>query len=692
MGMKETEKRTKEIKCEKEKSRKKKVTAAAPYLGVAAIAAVVLYCIVTPDFFWSMVKEVRQIYYGRICMTGCVCLLGVYACFARFDGDEKKEKRKGILLFLMTPVVAFLMLEYASSAGPSMIWSVYNIVAILRSIMTIAIIFIILITFFAVFNSMFASGVVICAMVVVFDLANYFTYQFRGIPLLATDLSNTGTALSVAGSYEYLLGFHQLMMVICMAEWCILLWRMKKSKLPSRKIHAVCAGAAVVIFTGCVLVALFTPIVSDVANVYVSTFRPNKSYKKNGAILTFIQSIRLMEIEEPEGYSVEAVEEIAKKYQSDENAADAKTPNVIAIMDEAFADLQSIAEFETSEELMPFYKSLTENAVKGTVHVSVLGGQTVNSEFEFLTGLSTAFMPENATAYRLYIKNPLPNLTSILREQDYQGLIALHPYQKNGYNRQSVYPLLGFEEFISIENMKYGAEDKLRCYISDDADMKMVVEQYEKAKDESDAPFYLFNVTMQNHSGYLTKYKNFDTPISVEQSLASDEITYYVNLVRKTDEALQHLIEYFEDVEEPTVIVFFGDHAPRLSDEFYSKLLGKDMENFSRKDMLELYQTPFLIWANYDIEEAQDVHISTNYLCTTMLEAAGMELTPFHQYLSELKETLPIITAKGYYGENGKLYQVDDEDSPYYELLQEYERIQYNNLFDTNNRIENFFE
>ncbi len=677
---------------EKGLKRKKRVSDVLPYLGAVFLVVFLVYCSVTPDFFWKIRKGVRHIYYGRIVLTGLVVLLGFYTCFGRFHKEGEREKKKGALIFLLTPVVSFLMLEYASTAGPSLIWHSFKPVPVLRTIFTLIILVILLFILYVVTNSMFASGSLICIAVIVFDLANYYTYTFRGIPLLASDLTAIETAVSVAGNYEYKLDYHRLVMVVCMVEWCILLFRIKKIKIAPKK-HLKCAIAGIAVFAVCAFTALYSPIIPKVARVYVSTYRPNKSYLKNGVILTFVRSIQLMFIDEPEGYSAKRAEEIAAPYRnSKESEQESCTPNVIAIMDEAFADLQAVGDFETSEDLMPYYRSLTENAVKGFVHVSVFGGQTVNTEFEFLTGLSKAFLPEGSTAYRLYIKGPLPSLTTALKKQEYQGLLALHPYLANGYSRQTAYPYLGFADFISREDMTYDASDKIRTYISDEKDMQTIIEEYEKAKAVSGAPFYLFNVTMQNHSSYAKDYPNFEQTITVQEGYDFPEVKRYVNLVRKTDEALEHLIAYFSKVEEPTVIVFFGDHEPGLPMEFYSKLFGKDVEKLSRKETMEMYKTPFLIWANYEIEEKEDVHISSNYLSTLMMETAGMEMPPLNRFLAQLCEEVPILTSNGYYGDDGKLYILNDKKSPYYERICEYQILQYNDLFDTRNRINDFFD
>ncbi len=361
-------------------------------------------------------------------------------------------------------------------------------------------------------------------------------------------------------------------------------------------------------------------------------------------------------------------------------------------MDEAFADLRRPSVISGPAKMYAILPQSYKNTVKGFSYVSVFGGQTANTEFEFLTGLSKAFVPASATPYQLYIKSLLPGLTTHLGNQDYQGMLAFHPFRANGYNRDHVYPNLGFSDFISLKDLDVSASDKIRNFVSDAADFQVIIDQYEQAKKKSNAPFYLFNVTMQNHSGYDQDFDNLDMPISIEEKCDDPELKRYLNLIHHSDTALKSLIEYFSKQKDPTVIVFFGDHEPGLSNEVYSKILGKNVEKLSAEENMNLYKTPFLIWANYDIEEQENVNISMNYLSTLMLESTGMKLSPFNQFLLDIHKQIPVLTTNGYFGEDGSYYSLKDESSPYYESLRKYQILQYNDLFDKKKRIENFFD
>ena len=604
-----------------------------------------------------------------------------------------KEERIALTVFFLTPLVALLFLEYANPAGPGLIFYSIRPSCLLRFGVTAFLFYIVMGFLFALTGSMRFSGCFLCIFSIIFSLTNYFTTTFRGIPILASDLTIMGTAMNVVGNYKYSLDLTRTITLLGLITWCILLFRVKRLRLPKgkKRISAILGSAAICFSSFWIMI--YTPVMTVTPmHVTVNTFRPIKSYRKNGCVLTFMRSIQLMIIHKPDGYSANAAEEIAAPYRSETSSGNAKTPNVIAIMDEAFADLQAVGDFRTSEDVMPFYHSLTKNTVKGFSYVSVFGGQTANTEFEFLTGLSKAFVPASATPYQLYIKSLLPGLTTHLGNQDYQGMLAFHPFRANGYNRDHVYPNLGFSDFISLKDLDVSASDKIRNFVSDAADFQVIIDQYEQAKKKSNAPFYLFNVTMQNHSGYDQDFDNLDMPISIEEKCDDPELKRYLNLIHHSDTALKSLIEYFSKQKDPTVIVFFGDHEPGLSNEVYSKILGKNVEKLSAEENMNLYKTPFLIWANYDIEEQENVNISMNYLSTLMLESTGMKLSPFNQFLLDIHKQIPVLTTNGYFGEDGSYYSLKDESSPYYESLRKYQILQYNDLFDKKKRIENFFD
>lgn len=389
-------------------------------------------------------------------------------------------------------------------------------------------------------------------------------------------------------------------------------------------------------------------------------------------------------------------------------------PNIICIMNESLSDLSILGDLHTNMDYMPFMHSLKENTIRGNLYVPVNGAGTSNTEFEFLTGNSLAFLPAGANVYQLYIDDELPSLATTLGDLGYSKT-AFHPYYASGWNRPKVYPLMGFEDFVTIEDMidpkileayqnsdnnvsilqqllKQHYPDKdmlLRRYISDDYDFDQIISMYEAKK--KDTPMFLFNVTMQNHGGYMLSYSNFFQKIYLQDmSEHYSKANRYLSLVYESDQAFEKLINYFKKQDEPTIICMFGDHQPYLETEFFEELLGNDLNHLNIQQTQDRYVTPFFIWANYDIQEQYIDKISSNYLSTLLLETAGLPLTDYNQYLSDLYQSLPVIDSIGCIDKTGTYYS-KDEASPYKDLLAEYEKIQYNNLFDTKNRANSLF-
>ena len=159
----------------------------------------------------------------------------------------------------------------------------------------------------------------------------------------------------------------------------------------------------------------------------------------------------------------------------------------------------------------------------------------------------------------------------------------------------------------------------------------------------------------------------------------------YFKGITVRDKWTQKLVEYFSKVKEPTVICMFGDHQPTVETNFIAEVMGvKDIDNLTIEEEQKRYTTPFFIWANYDIEEKMIQRLSVNYLSSLVLQTAGLELTEYNKYLLKLSETLPVINTAGYIDAEGNYYKWSD-NSPYTDIIKEYEKIQYNCIFDQKN-------
>ena len=384
-----------------------------------------------------------------------------------------------------------------------------------------------------------------------------------------------------------------------------------------------------------------------------------------------------------------------------------KQPNIIMIMNESFADLDALGDLETNIEVMPFFNSLKENTIRGSLQVSTHGGGTACTEYEALTGNSQSFLSAGAVAYSASMHDTSPSIAWNLRAQGYQTE-AFHPYYASGWSREKAYAYMGFERFVALEDLvpqsilemtaadRIGAIEKEvdpsdgdvynRDYMSDHYDFKIVEDMYE-ARNKS-RPYFMFNVTIQNHGGYLDPSANFQEEVRITNMDGTyPQANRYLSLMHASDKAFEKLIGYFKNVKEPTIVVMFGDHLPSLEKEFYTELFGEAPENFDITKNQAYHQTPFVIWANYDIPEKDMGTISTNYLSPLILETAGLKLTDYERYLASLYKSLPVISNLGYVDTKGEaFYQIPENQSAIKRLVNDYQCVAYNNLMDTGHR------
>jgi len=610
------------------------------------------------------------------------------------------------LVFIVPSVLLFVKIRFSNIANTitSIAFSIFVIIEnyvmlqvsqgypIILMSKTCLVVNIIVITaifafFFMIFNSFKVGIASICITTTVFGLANYYVIKFRGLGLIAADVTNFKTAANVATGYTYELDSGVYMLVITSIAIILLSTKLGENTFTKGPMRIVSTVLAL-----CVIGGTWYIYDSGLERFNKATdvkyFKPQETFKKKGMYATFARSVKDLIVEEPEGYSVDVVKELTSDYIKGNYATNKEgNPNIIVIMDEAFVDFSSLTNLPINEDCLPFYHSLTENTIKGQLFVPVFAGGTASTEFEVITSNSMAFIPSGVAAYAAYIDKPMSSLATTLKKYEYCGIQALHPHKPTGYDRDTTYPLLGFEEFITKKDFTNN-EERVHGHISDTEDFKRIIKEYEEFRTESDAPYFMFNVTMQNHSPYEGNLESKGIELMYDKEYPQAE--FHANLMKYTDDALKTLITYFENVDEPTMIVFFGDHQPKIEKGFYKKvandyLLGDEYSSMKK------YCSQYFIWTNYDIEEKENFNISSNYLTPLMLDVAGMEMSGYQSYVYDLMQEIPVFTKKGYVGSDGVFYKIEDENSPYYQRIKEYKFIQYNNVFDVKNRIEGFY-
>lgn len=506
---------------------------------------------------------------------------------------------------------------------------------------------------------------------------NYFVFMFRGNEFIFSDIRSAATGLSVAGNYTFTID-DRAVYIILLSILFFSFARKCNVSFISKKIwmRVVCVSMVVL---GCVYVSAQT------VDTVTETWEQKGSYR-NGYILNFVLSIRDYFVQPPESYSGEAVAALEAEYIALSGDMPEEKPTVIVIMSESYSDLSVVGDLKTNEEVTPYYNSLTENTIKGYALSSVFGAKTANSEWEFMSGNSMAFLPDGAVVYQQYISEEPTTLVSNMKNFGYT-CVALHPYYNTGWSRNLVYPDMGFDEMYFLEH--FDESEMVRRYISDEEYYNKIIDRFESKSGNED--LFIMSISMQNHGGYTEKYESFPENIQVLGGTYEDA-NQYLSLLNNSDKALEQFIGYFENVEEPVEIVFFGDHLPSLKSKFFKSLNGKGLSGLELDQLQDLYTIPFMIWTNYDTEEVEVEMSSINYLATLALERAGLPMPAYNQFLLDMMEHIPAINSRGYYSLSEGTYKyLTDAEGEEAEWINKYEILQYNNMFDLKAQSEVFF-
>lgn len=525
-------------------------------------------------------------------------------------------------------------------------------------------IYVFIFVLFGEFCNRKTTGLIVCRVLFwVIENFNFVVTYYRGKSIYFPDLFSVKTALNVAGGYTFPKSKVWLICIIIMLVSLIIIWNYRKYDYDyNRNLKHKFIKVGGMMMIPLMVVMLQIPTHFKFRGYFFST--------TEYWLYSFAMSAYQMNIVKPENYNSKEIP-IEEKSDSITETAEIM-PNVVFIMNESFSDLRTISDFDGSDTVMPYFDSLVENdsSTSGDLYVSIYGGNTANTEFEVLTGNSMYFLPYDTTSYNLYVKNDTYSLASYFNQMGYRT-IAFHPAAQANYYRNNVYPKLGFQESYFEED--YNDLEYLRGFTSDESNYDKVIGFFEEKEQEQ--PIFLFNVTVQNHGPFDLEDDKFINSISLEnEQFAVTE--QYLSCLNYSDEALKELLRYFENYEEPVAVVFFGDHQPKIDNEFYEMLYGKNLEDLTKEENIKKYIVPYIIWTNYNVEFKQEEEmISANYLGAYTLAQLGLPQPAFYKYLNKLSEIYPVITTQGV-SSNGIEYVENTYD------LETYEKLCYNSLFE----------
>lgn len=520
---------------------------------------------------------------------------------------------------------------------------------------------------------------------------NHVKLVMRGDTFMPWDLVSAGIAVKTGSTYYFHVTVNFIVsLIFALAIVCFIRLTVTRRYVFSRVRLAMMGFASAVFMLSIFGLVLNTKLLNKV-NVYYEVYPPFQSYNENGTYMAFFYHMNNIHARGKENNSPEATTELIYYYESQVASQklnkkvvknDVK-PNVICIMSEAYCDLNEIRELETSEPATPFYDSLVEDTRNGPLAVSIFGGGTCNTEFEFLTGYSMSSLLPGSSVYSFYINHQTEALPALFGENGYRT-VALHSFDGDWWDRREKYPMLGFNEFYTRDDFPEDAH-YVRRYISDMDTFHKITDIY----DQSEQPLFLFCVTMQNHADFSEHYDNMAYDIKINNVVKEDgeHFTYaenYLSLLRESDDALKYLIEYLSESDEPTIVVFFGDHLPTLDAGFYDAMLNTDLGTVNIEDSVELYNTQYFVWANYDISKnaGEDGVSSANFLGQDVLDLAGIKSPETRACLRVLESQISAISSVAVYDKDGVPHtDYSTLSRENLDIIEDYSFIQYGLIY-----------
>ncbi len=465
---------------------------------------------------------------------------------------------------------------------------------------------------------------IISAIWVILGIANGYILLKRVTPFNAQDLKIAGDGIALINNYCN--GFEVVVIVVgavALLIWLVSMWR--RGGQYAGKIHHIAALIGIIVCG--VLYTFVTNVAID--KRVVSTYFGNIAfaYEDYGLPYCFSASLFNTGISEPNGYTKKAMAKIDKDgalNKSTTSLSSDKLPNIIVVQLESFFDVANAEFFTTSEDALPNLHNLYKNYSSGYFKVPSVGAGTANTEFEVLTGMNLRYFGPGEYPYKTYSKkHPTESAATALASLGY-GTHALHDNTGNFYSRANVFNNMGFDTFTSKEFMNV-LQTTENGWAKDEILTQHIMEAMDTTKQED----FVFTVSVQGHGNYPETQLIENPKIKVEgieDEALKNKWEYYVNQVYEMDQFVGDLIKAVEKRNEPSVVVFYGDHLPTMG------LKAEDLKS------RYLYNTNYVIWDNIGLQK-QDKNIPAYQLMSEVLNRLDIHSGTVFNYHQQRKGT-----------------------------------------------------
>lgn len=529
-------------------------------------------------------------------------------------------------------------------------------------------------------------------------IVNRLKMQLREEPLTLPDFMLGTEAAKVVKFSELPISNLIILSCIFWAIMSVFLFVFIKSDKLRWPVKVAGITAAIALFTVSYMSVYKDNKLYDSFEVQGSIYSRVNQFKSRGFLYSFLVRANNYKDIKPEGYSKAEAEKILDGYKKQPDTVnDGKMPHIIAVMGEAFYDIDRIKGIQFNEGYDPLanFNRISRQGYKGRIVTNIFGGGTANTEFAFLTGHSMPIMPEMDSPYSSYLRKDTFSLTRVLEKKGYSTL-AFHPGDPWFYNRKNVYDFFGFDNIFFKNAMDLNKVKLNYGYISDRDTADFILGKFRTHLSEKPGvPFFNFTVNIDNHGPYSKE--DLGNPEILKRQDTMDDAAYYtlnnyINGVMRCDQALGYLVDSINEMDEPVVFLYFADHLPFLGENNlgYKALNFDASQSGSLEAFLNQYETPYFIFSNSAARKLLSDKgvppltgtaptISSNYLATELLEYTGLDGGAYYNFLSEFKKTMPVITNR-FYEENGTFTENLSNEGK--KLLDRYRQLQYYMLME----------
>ena len=549
-----------------------------------------------------------------------------------------------LLCYLVLPLILVFLIEcmaYHSLIGGFQL-IIFHPYSYLINVMIISASF----TFALVFRKRIGVIILLSLFWLTGGIINFVLLFFRVTPFTSSDLLLIRDGLDVAT--KYLNTFHYIaigiLIVTVITLFVLFFLKTSQTERKPKYIHSI------PIILGALLLTWGGVLLGQSTGLLETAFRElSQSYLKNGFIYCFGASLLNTGISKPSDYSAEVMEQLTENYEIQTESEEGVTyyshkPNIVIVQLESFFNVNRLKDVKFSSNPLPNLTKIMEEYPSGAFSMPVVGAGTVNSEFEVLTGMNIDDFGIGEYPYKTIVKETAcESLAYNLKSYGYHAF-AIHNNTGDFYDRNLVYPNLGFDTFTSVEYMWTDSYTPM-----DWAKDSILTEEIETALDSTGGQDFVFTVSVQGHGSYPSdssvKYTHHVTVSSdtITDEAYMDQLSYYVNQLYEMDQFIGDLMDMLRNRHEPTILVMYGDHCPSLD------LTDEKLTSGT------IYDTEYFIWNNigltFDWQDMQAYEISSTIL--SALEIPDGAINAYHQnsgrqlkngeiteeeYLSGLKE------------------------------------------------------